>query len=473
MSPEDFYSRRDDRTEQCVGPGDYQKRSCCVVIDTWFTQSHGGQIAAIATCDLLARWCRTVTIVVPGIPLVPALTWLGADLGEAILARMREADPFGTFDRVATAPDGADFYIALGVAQPLQAHERTTYVAGTGWWVSVSDAPQNQCEPAISPVAALVAAALGVARVFMLAIGTRGALDHGAAINVYRMSAGPLDSGPPFPEVVEVGALLCIGAGAVASSTLYGLALVGVCSAVTIVDRDTLGIENIARQPTATVRQAGQPKADALAASLAGSSLIIVPRSMWWDEFTSAHGETLGAFDVWLPLANERNVRASVQANVPPLQVHASTARDWQCSFGRHIPELDDCLVERFPDTSGAAPFLCSSGDIVVRTGKRADAALPFLSLLAGTLVVADLVRLSMTGYPQVDNMLTIDLKGDTLNPQRLARSRTPACPACGYGFTRRVRGETRYAHLLSMCDRHRQGQPIASDRCTRIMSYS
>jgi hypothetical protein len=251
-----------------------------------------------------------------------------------------------------------------------------------------------------------------------------------------------------FPSEIDVGRILSVGVGSVATSVLYGLALVGAHSTTICVDGDTFKIENLARSLACSFRDDGLAKPTALARGLNGSSVRVLPRTLWWDEYTTVHPEEAGTCDVWLPLANERNVRHSLQTAIPPLMIHGSTTGSWGCSFGRHLPGRGDCLAERFPAGSVQGPMKCASGPIPLDDGEKVDAALPFMSLAAGALVVGDLVRLQMAGYPQVPNMVNIDFKGTTIAPQRFERAPSSRCPYCSVNFAAELRSATRYARL-------------------------
>jgi hypothetical protein len=119
----------------------------------------------------------------------------------------------------------------------------------------------------------------------------------------------------------------------------------------------------------------------------------------------------LVAFDVWLPLANEFGVRRAMQHSVPPLMIHASTTSNWGVNHARHLPGLDECLEDRFPVEVSARDLACSTGQVQVQ-GSSIDAALPFASVFAGLLIIAELMRPKVPGYPQVPNFALIDWYG-------------------------------------------------------------
>lgn len=130
--------------------------------------------------------------------------------------------------------------------------------------------------------------------------------------------------------------------------------------------------------------------------------------------------------------------------------VHASTGRNWNANFGRHIPLLDDCLVDRFPESAPAGVLACATGEVHTTT-ERIDAALPFLSFFAGFLVVADLCRANAEKYPQVPNYALFDFGG----PMEIIQvwDRRPAdgclCRKQSPALYRQFNGQTRLGYLL------------------------
>lgn len=180
--------------------------------------------------------------------------------------------------------------------------------------------------------------------------------------------------------------------------------------------------------------------------ALENSSLRLTAVESWWDEFAST--KDTNDFDICLPLANERGVRWSMQHNAPPLMLHGSTGINGGVNFGRHLPGRGDCLVERFPETGGA-PLVCATSKVSTPAGAL-DAALPFASVFAGLLVVADLGRLLMRCDPQVPNLAVMDFGSDLSTPLLIDRKAHPGCFCQDQGaIARRIRSNTRYAHYF------------------------
>jgi hypothetical protein len=132
-------------------------------------------------------------------------------------------------------------------------------------------------------------------------------------------------------------------------------------------------------------------------ATLAASFLVgTQAHECWYDEFAaSPYGDR--QFDLILPLANERDVRAAIASLNEPLILHATTGRNWGAFLHRHIAGRDDCMNCRLRDIP-VAVFDCSTGVIDVPSesdDNSSDAALPFLSAAAGLMLASALMRLS------------------------------------------------------------------------------
>jgi hypothetical protein len=97
-----------------------------------------------------------------------------------------------------------------------------------------------------------------------------------------------------------------------------------------------------------------------------------------------------------------------------PLQLYGTTAPSGVINFHRHIPLVEDCPVCRFPPLpEGLSPqFVCSEAQVEIEPGKQIDAALPFMSVGAAVLAVAEFVRLQVVSSPRVFNFAEIDLMG-------------------------------------------------------------
>jgi hypothetical protein len=430
-SASEFYRLRDDRTNQYVKNPEYSLATCVVSIDSTSIQSLAGQTMLAVACNLLSRWCRHVEVVLPRVDFGVAFGRCQG-LKETIIASMLDADPFGSFSlsSVSDVPSGLRLHIG---AHPDFEGFSATYINASGWIASIGASPMPTLLIAddsniVGPVAA---ACLGVAQIFKRALGTpKKNLIADGTFNLFTMQRTVLrelrDTGP-IVSGVQPGKILLVGAGSVGSSLAYCLRLGCTTCELAIVDKDYVLIENLNRSPLFGKANFGKNKADAIAIALQDTSIRSTAYPMSWNRFIEVHGRAESEFDIWLPLANEDNVRMSVQQNVPPLLIYAATSPNWGASYGRWIPGQGDCLIERYPVAVNDGSLGCSEAQVEV-AGSKVDAALPFLSLFAGLLVFADLIRLQFRTYPQVSNFVAFDFGGTLEEIQTLQIDPRPEC---------------------------------------------
>ena len=114
---------------------------------------------------------------------------------------------------------------------------------------------------------------------------------------------------------------------------------------------------------------------------------------------------TAGVPDLLISTANELNVRHTIEAGYPPIQVYGTTGGNWQATVLRHVPLRDPCSCCLFPPSDFAAMQCASVGGQRAKNGEPAvDAALPFLSFGAGLMAAAEIFKLAIPGYPFTSN---------------------------------------------------------------------
>ncbi len=201
--------------------------------------------------------------------------------------------------------------------------------------------------------------------------------------------AGTRDHSGPL----DVGSVLVLGAGAVASALAYwARELETGDEPWDFVDGDLSLLHNTNRCLTMTAQDTSwagvtpTSKAEAIARAVGGR-----PHVQWYDEWLPEHQ---ARHDVVLCLANERGVRPFVAGRGEPLLLHATTSANWTAELHRHLADRDDCPACRLPDTRTATP-MCATGPVEPTKPDSPDAALPFLSAAAGLLLAAALANLA------------------------------------------------------------------------------
>ena len=407
----EFYALRDDRTNRCTAVRSYQDATCILYLSSSLAEGKSAQVTFLAAANLLSRWCRHVTLVAPRAALHPALGSGSANVVEAALKQMRDADPFGSFH----AQDSHlysqhDVALCVGDHIPELPAARLVFVNAVGWLAGISlkgPCPISRTKNG-NCVGAIAAACFGVAQVFKMALGLPDdRLLRDGVFDVFGLDWTDARNVGPSPAT-DIGRLLMVGSGSVGSSAAYCMQMAGVTGEVTIIDKDVVKIQNFNRSPIFGRQTIELSKSDATAAHLAESGMRAIACPVWWNDYIKQQDRQTLPFDVWLPLANDFGVRFSMQNNVPPVMIHASTTANWGVNHGRHLPGTDDCLADRFPNEVSADALVCATSETIVQD-ERIDAALPFCSLFAGLLVTAELLRLQLPDYPQVPNFALFD----------------------------------------------------------------
>ncbi len=450
LTAEEFYRLRDDRTNRCTDRRGYQRAPCTVYLSPSVSNTLAGQVMLLASANLLSRWCRHVTLVVPATVVDPALGLGDGLLGEVVLEQMCDADPFGEFSATAKVKRQEGVMLCIGEDGVVPSGSRQVFINSVGWLAGVSSdhavsLPGGDKE---NPLGAVAAACLGGALVFKLATGLPKVHRlQKEVFDLFRLDWVEMSECGSWPPHADVGQLLMVGAGSVGSSVAYCIRLSGIRGSVTIVGHAVVKIENLSRSPIFSLGSIRNAKAAVVADFLEGGGLSVAAEGIRWNTYVEQHERSSYPFDIWLPLANEDGVRYAMQHGVPPLMIHASTTANWGVNHGRHLPIEDDCLVDRFPAEAVTAEDLACSTGRVSDNGVNVDAALPFLSLFAGLLVTADLVRTQLEDYPQVPNFALFDWYGavDCLQKWDRKPSRDCICRQQHQGFHRRLNRGTKY----------------------------
>lgn len=389
---ETFYRERDRRTLQYGGQRDALEHPVCIIVGSDVAGTHAGQTALLALVNLVARVHRRVHLCVPEATLlVPALV-PAADLRTAAVATVRAINP--VID-LTTEPPETDrdraITIGLGREVPEDLKIHLSWAGGRG---QITTSYTAGIWDPTSVFGAATAAVLGAAALF------RAVHDQpirSTQFNPVELTADDQAGTRDHTDPIDVGAVLVIGAGAVASALAYWVRQLDTDGTVwDFVDADIVELHNTNRCMTMTASHAGWPdgeptntpqtKVHATAWAVNGRAY-----NQWYDQWQPGHDER--SHDVVLTLANGRGVRAIVAQRGEPLLLHATTSANWTAELHRHLPDRDDCPACRLPDPT-TPQMACSVGRVVPDQPDSPDAALPFLSAAAGLLLTAALASM-------------------------------------------------------------------------------
>jgi hypothetical protein len=430
-----FYAERDRRTRQYGGTEDALERPILIIVDPEVAAARAGQIATLALVNMAARVHRRITLIIPEAPLIARSLVPATNLRTAAIGTARAITPVLDL-HLEPNIEGCAFVARVGLGRELP-DELDVYLDWHGGLGVLATSPIP--EPARDPdsmFGAAAAAVLGSAALFRLA---HGQAVHPARLNPLDLTAGTGAGTRDHRGPIDVGDVLVVGAGAVATALLYWARELGTSGGWDVVDGDIAKLHNTNRCLTMTAADAGWPNGEPTTtpmakATTAARAIGALAHPQWYDHW-QPHHET--RHDLVLPLANGRDVRTLIAQRGEPLLLHATTSPNWTAELHRHRPDRDDCPACRIPDA--ARPQLtCSTGPGVPEEPDSPDAALPFLSAGAGLLLAAVLADLPATAVlDHRVNHWQLDL---TLTGQLLRPLRHPPRDGCRHQQTRRVR---------------------------------
>lgn len=447
MDQQQFYDRLNDRMRRYGASPLDPTQIITITASPDYLASYDGQVAALVACNLLGRLAPSVQIGFPDVPIHPRLPWAGCSLVGHALDGMRAADPFGSYGARPLA--AGDFRFHLGP----DGHD--TIVHGSGWNAYIGQGPSPL--PVVKSdngIGAALAVVLGAAHLFRTRFG---AMTDPFACNAWDWT--DVSNSVDFSPVgASLGQVMTAGLGSVGSAANYFLALATRGFRASLIDHDGVGIHNITRSPIFTDAHAKieLAKVEAVAAFLRGAGVedvavdpVALHESALWNL------REVGSTDVLISAANEFNVRYHIEMGFPPIQLYATTGRNWQATLMRHVPGAKACSLCVFPADEKFAPTTCATDGSAPTQAtveeKRSDAALPFLSFAAGLMTAAEILKLSAPGYPFSAERVMLGLKGQPILVGTPIPHRTGClCEGRHMGVHQAAIAGSRYTHFAS-----------------------
>jgi len=322
---------------------------------------------------------------------------------------------------------------------------------------------------------AAFAACIAVAETLKTALGfDSNLLVADASVSLWDFSTGPNAKQGPDLRFPELGRVLMVGAGAVASNLAYLLLATEVQADIDVVDHDTVEWLNLDRSALFGVPDVGRNKAEVVAEQLA-KRITARAHPYTYDEYVR-RSQGSKRPDLILPLANEFGVRWAIANSVPPLSIYGTTRGDWGANLGRHVPLVEPCLGCRFGEADTEPSFLCATGSLDERpTGEATnDAALPFLSMSAAVVALSELQKLAHPSYPVNDAFVDLDFKGPWAYVAHHRRSfrRPCACSGITPELFERFNGPSRFARF-SLSGGMITGELVRTGQCSWCLSLT
>ena len=455
IAEQEFLARRGDRALRLGFGGSCPTDEVGLVVQSAALRHSAAHPAVVAAANLLARWVPNLSVHLPAERT--------GSLAMAVEAAVRTANPFLEIRWPDTPPLGPS--LTIGPSATSSPSGVTVWADG---WVAVCTRGPSPA-PSSTPITSvlLFAIALGVGRVFRDAWKLPAAGPSELRWDTWKHSVGgvppgrersPLPVGPP-----KLGYVVQVGAGAVGSSIIYLLGLMGARADLLVVDHDVVKIENLDRSLLFGLEDAHpreMPKVDAVLRAVESfPTLRVHPVQSKWVEYAMS-GYRVGNFDLALALANEDQVWTAMANAVLPLTLQATTDSDWGVAFGAHAPGSGYCLQCRFCEEAPVAPTICAEGSVEIQSalGKpdTVHASLPFQSAAAAGLLAVEIDKLSLGPVPGAPNYVEakLDLTDQVLSVHRRPFVKCPACQAFPEEFWTAKYATTRFARFSQLSKR-------------------
>lgn len=392
ISDEQWYTARNLRHAQYGAEPLRQDRVICLKADKTYCSTYAGQVAIITAANLLGRLTPAIALDLPEVDIVSPLPWAGANLPDFLLGQLAACDPRGSFEKRSCREDCCEVFFGR------QGSLITTH--GVGWTAYTGPQPSPLTEEDdFNPIGPALAAILVATRLFVhrLSPPPTPHLFNGFNYRTQLPNAPCLKGDFDFPNI------WLIGTGSVGTAVLFFLTLYTRHFSMNLFDMDVVARENITRSPIFGEHDVGCSKVSVAKKYLESCGVSEVEGTFAaFDQSPLWKKRAPGTPDILIPTANERNVRAAVEALFPPIQIYGTTGKNWQASMLRHIPMRDNCSLCH--SAKGHHLQTQCATDSVQVEGKSVDASLPFLSFAAGLMATSELLKSTLPGYPFTPN---------------------------------------------------------------------
>jgi hypothetical protein len=380
------------------------------------------QVMSLVTLNILARWCRDVTVQMPDQVVSQLPSAKNSNLQEYFAKMMHQADPFGEFVFEEIEQDKIDVLATLGSPKDSYGKD-VVHVGGAGWVGGIDvggiQIPFREVNESRNVIGPAFASCLGSAEIFRRAVGLGGSHSLSSWYSLYDFQSAedPRNlANPEYNSRPQLGRIYQIGCGAVGSSLDLLMSLTEWSAGIELIDFDRVEPSNCNRGLSFQAHDcvSDRYKADACATVLSNGNFQLHAFNDTYARFIEQGNYLKKSPDVVLCLANEQNVWATIQNNFPPLVMHATTTPSWGTNFGRHIPKADWCLMCRFEQELDHQ-FVpnCGEGQLVLASGEgpSVEGVLPFLPTAAAVILLSELAKLSLSQYPVNSNFVTFSLR--------------------------------------------------------------
>ncbi len=393
-----WHNERDDRTNHSESIKELDNYHLGIIVDPRIVESFEIQCMTLLACNILARWCRKITIDMQNCQNIIHHTQ--SDLKMEIKQLMSEIDPYGEFS-FEHIPQDVDDILAIG--NGVKSDKPFTWINSDGWISGCgfgNRAGEIHYSGSNNPIGPSFAACFGVAQVFKKAI-KKESDSFEKWYSLYDYSNGASSVGlqnPDFCNDFDFGTIYQIGCGAVGSSLDYLISLTNWKGRFFLIDPDIITYSNCNRSLPFSAHDATHSKDKVVVCNnvIASNGREAFPIKKSYSQFSGTREFSKYPPDLILCLANAENVWSTIQNNFPPLVLHATTTKNWGTNFGRHIPKKEWCIMCRFGEhiKDNFIPR-CEEGVIRTKNQEEVLGVLPFLSPASAVIMFAEMAKLA------------------------------------------------------------------------------
>ena len=431
LDKDSWYQERDDRTNRAEETRKYSNYHVGVVVDSEIENSFPLQCMTLLSCNILARWCRKITIEMPDCKSI-IHTDENDNLKTVIEELISKIDPYGKFIFDEVCESEVNSILVIGSTEkklqdPFIWIAASGWIAGCGYGNSVGMLADKKNS---NPVGPSFAACMGTAAIFSRSV------NHNHEHFQKWFSLYDFDNtltnpetlqNPEFCNDYDFGIIHQIGCGAVGSSLDFLISLTNWKGEFFLIDSDKIAYSNCNRSLPFTAYDAKdhKNKVDVCSNILKNSARKVHPINNSYHEFTGME-EFSCSPDLVLSLANAENVWSTIQNNFPPMVLHATTTRNWGINFGRHIPKKEWCIMCRFSDyMKETFRPQCETGVIDTNSDTEILGVLPFLSPAAAILILAEMTKIQSRNFPITENFVNMSLQPQfgSVSLQKIAKN--------------------------------------------------
>lgn len=400
MNENTWRRKRNDRTLRYAGRTLDDSHWICIKVAPDYAEQFDGQVATLVLVNLLGRMTPAIALDIPKTSVHPALPSKFSELSDALLDLLKSADPWTK--AICRTQQIGDFVITLG------SQGTTNVVHGSGWnsYIGPGPSPITPSDD-LNPFGAALAAIMAARELFARQYSPFQTNYQFNSLN-WNKDLSPQVTISHLSRVF-LGDIWTVGAGSVGTAALFFLSLFTRNFRVSLVDMDSVKIENLDRSPIFTESDVGCLKVEATKKFLeaVGVSQVQIDKRPLHESELWLRREA-STPDILISSANELNVRYHIESGYPPVQIYGTTGENWQASLIRHIPLLEACSCCVFPSDKATPLMKCATVPIEMeKNQEQVDATLPFLSFAAGLMTAAEIVKLSLEGFPLSQNKVT------------------------------------------------------------------